>query len=99
MSFYVNKWIKFKRVQLNCSIDATGKLDRYIRYPSNWETIERNFKTIRQLPNANIEIHCISVEYNNLVPHLCSHEMTCMQFVLLRDEPPVTLLSQQFIEF
>ena len=52
----LDKWSKFKRVQLNCSIDATGKLDRYIRYPSNWETIERNFKTIRELSNANIAV-------------------------------------------
>jgi organic radical activating enzyme len=60
----IDKWAKFKRVQLNCSIDATGKLDRYIRYPSNWETIERNFEAIRKLPNANIEIHCTVQMYN-----------------------------------
>ena len=65
----LDKWSKFKRVQLNCSIDATGKLDRYIRYPSNWETIERNFKTIRKLPNANIEIHCTVQMYNILRLH------------------------------
>jgi MoaA/NifB/PqqE/SkfB family radical SAM enzyme len=60
------KWAKFKSVQLNCSIDATGELDRYIRYPSNWETIERNFVQIRRLYNANIEIHCTVQMYNIL---------------------------------
>tara|TARA_B100000212_G_scaffold130283_1_gene97687 strand:- start:885 stop:2036 length:1152 start_codon:yes stop_codon:yes gene_type:complete len=65
----LDKWSKFKRVQLNCSIDATGKLDRYIRHPSNWETIERNFNTIRQLENANIEIHCTVQMYNILRLH------------------------------
>jgi len=60
------KWSKFKAVQLNCSIDATGELDRYIRYPSNWSTIERNFEEIRKLYNANIEIHCTVQMYNIL---------------------------------
>ena len=62
----IEKWQKFKRVQLNCSIDAVGKLDRYIRHPSNWETIERNFETIRKLENTNIEIHCTVQMYNIL---------------------------------
>jgi MoaA/NifB/PqqE/SkfB family radical SAM enzyme len=62
----LDKWSKFKRVQLNCSIDAVGDLDRYIRYPSNWDTIVRNFETVRQLPNANIEIHCTVQMYNIL---------------------------------
>jgi MoaA/NifB/PqqE/SkfB family radical SAM enzyme len=62
----LDKWKKFKRVQLNCSIDATGELDRYIRYPSNWNKIVKNFKTIRQLPNADIEIHCTVQMYNIL---------------------------------
>ena len=62
----IDKWAKFKRVQLNCSIDATGALDRYIRYPSNWNKIVENFETIRQLPNAGIEIHCTVQMYNIL---------------------------------
>ena len=62
----IDKWIKFKRVQLNCSIDATGKLDRYIRYPSNWNKIVENFETVRCLENVNIEIHCTVQMYNIL---------------------------------
>ena len=62
----LEKWSKFKKLQLNCSIDATHELDRYIRYPSDWKTIERNFEYIRQLDNANIEIHCTVQMYNIL---------------------------------
>ena len=62
----ITKWSKFKRVQLNCSIDAVGDLDRYIRFPSNWDTIVRNFEVVRQLPNANVEIHCTVQMYNIL---------------------------------
>ena len=65
----LDKWTKFKKVQLNCSIDAVGDLDRYIRYPSSWPTIEKNWHTIRQLPNANIEIHCTVQMYNILKLH------------------------------
>jgi molybdenum cofactor biosynthesis enzyme MoaA len=62
----LERWSHFKRVQLNCSIDAVGALDHYIRHPSKWDTIVKNFETIRQLPNANIEIHCTVQMYNIL---------------------------------
>ena len=62
----LDKWLKFKKVQLNCSIDATGELDRYIRYPSNWNKIVENFETVRKLPNVGIEIHCTVQMYNIL---------------------------------
>lgn len=59
-------WKHFKRVQLNCSIDATGLRDRYIRYPSNWSKIEENFNKLNGLPNVNIQIHC-TVQALNMV--------------------------------
>jgi len=59
-------WKHFKRVQLNCSIDATGIRDRYIRYPSNWNKIEENFDKLNALPNINIQIHC-TVQALNMV--------------------------------
>ena len=65
----LDKWKKFKSIQLNCSIDAVGELDRYIRYPSDWKTIEKNFEVIRSLDNANIEIHCTVQMYNILRLH------------------------------
>lgn len=62
----IDKWAKFKSIQLNCSIDAVGELDRYIRYPSNWNKIVENFEAIRQVKNCNIEIHCTVQMYNIL---------------------------------
>jgi hypothetical protein len=32
----------FKRVKIHLSLDGHGKLNDYIRYPSRWETIEKN---------------------------------------------------------
>jgi len=34
---------KFKRVELMCSIDGTGRALEYQRYPARWATIEKNF--------------------------------------------------------
>jgi len=62
----LDKWSKFKRIQLNCSIDATHELDRYIRHPSDWKTIQRNFEYIRTLDNSYIQIHCTVQMYNIL---------------------------------
>lgn len=65
----IEKWKKFKLVKLNCSIDAVGDLDRYIRYPSNWKTVEKNFLKLRKCENVSIEIHCTVQMYNILKLH------------------------------
>lgn len=62
----IERWSHFKRVQLNCSIDAVGELDTYIRHPSKWEKVVKNFESITKLPNANVEIHCTVQMYNIL---------------------------------
>jgi len=38
----------FRNVHFNVSIDATGELANYIRFPSNWEKVEENLNTIGQ---------------------------------------------------
>jgi len=54
----IEYWSHFKRVQLNCSIDAVGDRDRYIRYPSSWSKVVENFDALRKLDNVYIQIHC-----------------------------------------
>lgn len=65
----LDKWTRFREVRLNCSIDATGALNRYIRFPSDWAKIEENFKTVRSLPNSSIQLHCTVQMYNILRLH------------------------------
>jgi hypothetical protein len=65
-SWLLERWRHFKRIQLNCSIDAVGELDHYIRHPSRWQTVTENFESIQTLDNANIEIHCTVQMYNIL---------------------------------
>lgn len=40
---------KFNGVILNISVDAVGPLARYIRYPSDWKTIDKNINLVDQL--------------------------------------------------
>ena len=59
-------WTEFKRVQVNCSIDAYGDLNRYIRYPSRWKAVQKTWDQIRAIPNVSYEIHCTVQMYNIL---------------------------------
>jgi len=62
----LDKWRHFKRVQLNCSIDAHGELNHYIRFPSRWATITKTWAEIHELDNVDYEIHCTVQMYNIL---------------------------------
>lgn len=48
-------WEKFKRVHFGVSVDAIGKVNDYMRYPSKWEIIEKNFKEIVSKPNFSYD--------------------------------------------
>jgi len=63
-NYLLEKWKEFKLIKCNVSIDAVGDLDRYIRYPSNWNKVEENFLKVRQLDNVVNEIHCTVQMYN-----------------------------------
>jgi hypothetical protein len=38
----VDKWLEFGGVGLSASIDGVGQVNDYIRFPSHWESVERN---------------------------------------------------------
>jgi MoaA/NifB/PqqE/SkfB family radical SAM enzyme len=42
----LNLWKHFKGIKILASIDAIGDLNHYIRFPSNWEDIDKNMKFI-----------------------------------------------------
>jgi len=52
---------EFKSVSYNVSIDAVGTLARYIRYPSDWDTIENNLKNIKQGVSFNTTIQWLNM--------------------------------------
>ena len=51
----INLWTKFKKVKVGFSIDAYGDRNYYIRYPSDWGTIEKNLHRLDNTPD-NIQV-------------------------------------------
>ena len=44
-------WTHFKQVRVGASIDGMNNVLEYQRYPAKWSTIERNLRTVDQLPD------------------------------------------------
>ena len=51
----IELWKKFKKVKVGFSIDAVGDRNYYIRYPSDWDVIERNLHKLDNTPD-NIQV-------------------------------------------
>ena len=62
----IDYWDRFKTVKLNCSIDAYGDLNRYIRYPTNWKLVDKNLKRFLDMKSVRVQIHT-TVQINNIL--------------------------------
>lgn len=51
----IELWKKFKKVKVGFSIDAVGARNWYIRYPSDWATIQGNLHKLDNTPD-NIQV-------------------------------------------
>jgi len=51
----IDLWTRFKKVKVGFSIDAMSDRNYYIRYPSDWATIERNLHRLDNTPD-NIQV-------------------------------------------
>lgn len=51
----IDLWKQFKKVKVGFSIDAVGDRNYYIRYPSDWATIEENLHKLDNTPD-NIQV-------------------------------------------
>ena len=51
----INLWKKFKKVKVGVSIDDIKERNHYIRFPADWDTIERNFHILDNTPD-NIHV-------------------------------------------
>jgi hypothetical protein len=56
-------WTQFQRVSVFVSLDGTGALNDYIRYPSKWGKIRKNFDFLVQLKREN---HHLDVYVNTV---------------------------------
>ena len=64
----VELWKHFKTVVFNCSIEAHGQLNDYIRYPSKWTNLEKNIYFLDNLSykykHIEVYIHTTLQAYN-----------------------------------
>ena len=54
----------FRSVEINGSVDGVGDTNDYIRYPSNWATIERNIDKLLAVPQLKLNLTPVIQVYN-----------------------------------
>jgi hypothetical protein len=47
----IDLWKKFKKVKFACSLDAYGDRNYYIRYPTEWDIVEKNLRILDETPD------------------------------------------------
>lgn len=62
-------WQHFKLIEIRASVDAPGKINEYIRFPSNWEIVLRNLRLLTKVKkekkiNLSLEIITTVQLYN-----------------------------------
>ena len=63
----INKWQHFKFLRLNCSIDGIGEVNDYIRYPSKWRGVWKNYnEVLNRTSNRVLDIHT-TVQVTNVL--------------------------------
>ena len=69
----VQTWSEFKDIRFNLSIDGIGELNDYIRYPSKWRAVEKNYQKILNIDETSaskmsyvIDIH-VTIQNSNIL--------------------------------
>jgi sulfatase maturation enzyme AslB (radical SAM superfamily) len=62
---FIEKLVKFKRLQIKMSIDAVGKVAEYQRYGTDWKTVYANIFKFAELP-IQLGIHSAITAYTVL---------------------------------
>lgn len=52
--------VKFKNVEMCISIEGYGEIQEYLRYPSNWNQIDKNIRRLASLP-SHVQIFAVPV--------------------------------------
>lgn len=81
---------EFKSVSYNVSIDAVGGLAKYIRYPSDWKTIESNLRNIKHGVSFNTTIQWLNMtRLNEIFDYIekCGIDFGGIWFQLVTDPP------------
>jgi sulfatase maturation enzyme AslB (radical SAM superfamily) len=62
---FIDKLVKFKRAEINMSIDAVGKVAEYQRYGTDWDVVRANIFKFAELP-IRIRVHSTISAYTLL---------------------------------
>jgi len=65
----VEYWKHFKKIKINASIDAYDELNRYIRYPTNWKSVNKNLSAFYEMEKQGkmrVQVHTTVQIYNIL---------------------------------
>ena len=62
----ISIWKQFKKIQLGVSIDSLFEKNDYIRYPSKWDNLIKNFNKIKSIKTINSRISTTISIYNIL---------------------------------
>ena len=66
---FLNLISKFEKVQINCSIDAIGSANDYIRGGSKWDKVDNNFKRLCKIDSLRLFVSPTVQVYNVLNLH------------------------------
>lgn len=61
---FTNVLSKFDRVDINASLDGFDTMNDYIRYPSHWSRISKNFEKLAEMKNINLGASPVVQIYN-----------------------------------
>lgn len=61
---FTNLISQFDKVDINGSLDGVGEMNDYIRYPSKWTAVKKNFEKYASLSNIHLGISPVFLIYN-----------------------------------
>jgi len=65
----IEYWKHFKKIKINASIDGYDQLNRYIRYPTNWKSVNKNLSAFAEMEKQGkmrVQVHSTVQIYNVL---------------------------------
>ena len=68
MDEYFDMWSKFKKISISVSLDATEDLANYIRYPTDWNNIQKVMSSLDKVCTniINVKVNCLVQALNVL---------------------------------
>jgi sulfatase maturation enzyme AslB (radical SAM superfamily) len=89
---------QFKNLEIVVSLEGTGAMNNYLRYPSDWEEIKNNIELIaNRLPQAHVSVnHTLQHASAYSLPALvefCHDQNLSLHTTMIQGMPHMTLAS------